>query len=83
MFPVEHPDHKTKVVYALRAMFRDNVKARRLGRDGTYRRVEPTADEPPFRAQQHLSEETRRLASLAQERTGVVFRPEARRGGQR
>jgi polyphosphate kinase len=83
MFPVEHPDHKAKVLYALRAMFRDNVKARRLGRDGNYQRVERPADEPPFRAQQHLFEEARRLASLAHERTGIVFRPESPRRSAR
>jgi len=76
MFPIEHPDHKAKALYALRAMFRDNVKARRLGADGEYRRVERRRDEPPFRVQEHLQDEARRLASLARERTGVTFQPE-------
>jgi polyphosphate kinase len=79
MFPIEHPDHKAKVLFALRAMFRDNVKARRLGPDGVYTRPERPADEPPFRAQHQLYEEARRNASLARERTGVVFRPEERK----
>ena len=34
MFPVEDPAHKATVLYALRAMFRDNVKARCLRADG-------------------------------------------------
>ena len=38
MFPIEHADHKARVLYALRAMFRDTVKARWLGADGVYRR---------------------------------------------
>jgi len=59
-------------------MFRDNVKARRLGPDGVYTRPERPADEPPVRAQHQLYEEARRNASLARERTGVVFRPEER-----
>ncbi|HXI29277.1 MAG TPA: polyphosphate kinase 1 [Vicinamibacterales bacterium] len=79
LFPVEHPDHKAKVIYALRAMFRDNVKARRLGPDGVYRTPDRPVDEPPFRAQQHLFEEARRLASIARERTGIAFRPEERK----
>jgi len=79
MFPVERPAHKAMVVSALRAMFRDNVKARRLGADGIYRRVDRLPEEPPFRVQQHLYEEAQRLAALTQERTGIVFRPEAPR----
>ena len=66
---------RRKVLHALRAMFRDNVKARALRPDGTYRRREP-AGEPPFRVQETLQEEARRLAALARERTGVTFRPE-------
>ena len=34
MFPLDRADHKAKVLYALRAMFRDNVKARQLNPDG-------------------------------------------------
>jgi polyphosphate kinase len=80
MFPVENPQHKAKVLYTLRAMFRDTVKARRLGADGVYRRREPASGEPAFRVQHHLQEEAVRLASLAPERAGVVFRPEQRHG---
>jgi polyphosphate kinase len=82
MFPVEDVDHKAKVLYTLRAMLRDTVKARWLGADGMYRRREPPPGEPAFRVQQHLQEETGRLASLARERAGVVFRPEQRDGSR-
>jgi polyphosphate kinase len=78
MFPVEHPEHRAKVLYALRAMFRDNVKARWLGADGQYRTRLRAPDEPPFRVQQHLQDEARRLASLARERVGVILKPEER-----
>jgi len=78
MFPVEDAAPRAKVMYTLRAMFRDNVKARRLGADGVYRRRE-RADEPPFRVQLHLQEEARRHAALARERVGVILRPEQRR----
>ena len=81
MFPVENAEPRAKVLYTLRAMFRDTTKARWLGADGVYRRREPAAGEPPFRVQQHLQEEAERQASLAHERAGVVFRPEQRGGG--
>ena len=76
MFPVENPAHKATVLYALRAMFRDNVRARLLHADGTYERKPRAADEQPFRVQHHLQEEARRRSTLARERAGVTFTPE-------
>ncbi len=73
MFPIEHADHKAKVLYVLRAMFRDNVKARWLGADGVYRKRQAAPGEAPFRVQTHLQEESRRLASAAR---GVMLQPE-------
>jgi polyphosphate kinase len=75
MFPVENAEHKAKVLYTLRAMFRDNVKSRWLGADGEYRRRPLAPGETPFRVQAHLQEEARRLAALARDRAGVSFRP--------
>jgi polyphosphate kinase len=72
------PQHKARVLAALRAMFRDNVKARVLGSDGIYRRAAPPPGEPPFRVQQHLSDEARRSAAAARDRLGVMFQPEGR-----
>jgi len=76
MFPVDDAVHKATVLNALRAMFRDNVKARCLRPDGGYERKTPAPGEPPFRAQQHLQEEARRRAMLARDRAGVTFSPE-------
>jgi polyphosphate kinase len=76
MFPVEQPEHRARVLQALRAALRDTVKARELGADGAYTRRTPAAGEEPFRMQQHLHEEARRRASLARERAGVSFQPE-------
>jgi polyphosphate kinase len=76
MFPIETAEHKAKVLYALRAMFRDTMKSHWLGADGMYRRRPPTPEEPPFRVQQALQEESRRTASLAGDVEGVSFRPE-------
>jgi polyphosphate kinase len=78
LFPIPRGEHQQSVVYALRAMFRDNVKARVLLPDGTYVRRQPAAGEPPFRAQEHLQHEAQRRAALARERSGVTLIPESR-----
>lgn len=80
MFPIEGARQKAKVLHALDAMFRDNVKARVLGPDGVYRRRALGAGERPFRAQLYLEEETQRLAAQARDRMGVSLRPEERAG---
>ena len=76
MFPVENPEHKATVIYALRAMFRDNVKARCLRADGVYQRKQPASGEPLFRVQQHLQDEVQRRHARARERAAVTFSPE-------
>jgi polyphosphate kinase len=76
MFPVDDAAHKATVLNALRAMFRDNVKARCLRPDGSYERKAPQAGEPAFRVQQHLQDEARRRAVIARDRAGVTFSPE-------
>jgi polyphosphate kinase len=78
MFPIEDAEHKARVIYTLRAMFRDTVKSRWLDADGVYRRRRLAQGETPFRVQEHLQDEARRLASLARDRAGVSFRPEER-----
>jgi len=75
MFPVERADHKAKVLHALRAMFRDNVKARQLQPDGSYRRRVASAGEDYFRVQQVMQDEAKRVAQLARENAGVTFTP--------
>jgi polyphosphate kinase len=75
MFPIEQPGQKASVLHALRAMFRDNVKARVLGPDGVYTRATATADDPPCRVQVTLQEDARRRTAQAIERAGVTFRP--------
>jgi polyphosphate kinase len=75
MFPVEDPSHKATIMHALRAMFRDTTKARRLGADGRYTRVTPTGHDAPCRVQRLLQEEAQRRMAQAIERAGVTFRP--------
>lgn len=76
MFPLESAEHKRAVKGILEAMFKDNVKARRLGPDGVHKRVRPSKGEQPFRVQQVLQDEAKRAADLASERAGVTFQPE-------
>jgi len=76
MFPIEQAAHKATVLHALRSMFRDNVKARRLHADGVYRPVVAAEGEAPFRVQQVLLEEAQRKAAQARDRAGLTFRPE-------
>jgi polyphosphate kinase len=77
MFPLESEEHKREAKAALEAMFRDNVKARRLGSDATYKRVRRPKGEPPFRVQQFLQDEAKRAADLAKERASITFQPES------
>jgi polyphosphate kinase len=74
MFPIETEEHKARILHSLRAMFRDNVKARVLRADGTYQRKAAPPGEPAFRVQQYLQEDAQRRA--ARERPGVTFVPE-------
>jgi polyphosphate kinase len=76
MWPVEGAAHKTRVIGALRAMFRDTAKSWRLLPDGTYQRHTPAEGEPPFRVQQFLQDESRRAAMLARDAAGIRFVPE-------
>jgi polyphosphate kinase len=75
MFPIEDPGHKASIMHALRSMFRDTTKARRLGADGVYTRVAPAEREAPCRVQQVLQEEAQRRMAQAIERAGVTLRP--------
>ena len=75
MFPIEEPTHKSTVLHALRAMFRDNVKARVLGADGHYTRVPRPPADLPCRVQSVLQDEAKRRAAQAVERAGVTFVP--------
>jgi polyphosphate kinase len=77
MFPVEAGDCRTKVLHALNAMFRDNVKARYLAADGAYRRRRRDRGEEPFRVQQYLYEEAQRQHAQAKT-TPIAFVPRVR-----
>lgn len=57
VFPIEQPDLKLRLVdEILKTTLADNVKARELMPDGTYRRVKPAPGEAPVRSQQRFLE---------------------------
>jgi polyphosphate kinase len=64
-----------KIMGILDAMFMDNVKARRLMPDGSYRRRRPNKGEEPFRAQVHLYRQAAAALERARAATGVTFEP--------
>jgi polyphosphate kinase len=59
MFPVESPAAKRKVLDVLTALFRDNVKGRRLQPDGRWI-IPPLGNADPFAAQTYLHEQAER-----------------------
>lgn len=69
VFPVEQPDLKMRLIdEILKTTLGDNVKARELLADGTYRRVVPVPGVPLVRSQQRfleLAEAGSRLAAAA------------------
>ncbi len=74
LFPVDAPECRQKILASLDAMFQDNVKARRLQPDGTYKRKRPAKGEEPFRAQIHLHREAQKAADRARG-AGVGLEP--------
>lgn len=57
VFPIEQPDLKSRLIEEiLKITLADNVKARELLSDGTYRRVQPAEGEPLVRSQQRFLE---------------------------
>ncbi|MDB5311258.1 MAG: ppk [Gemmataceae bacterium] len=57
VFPIEQPDLKARLIdEILKTTLADNVKARELLSDGTYRRVTPAPGEPLVRSQQRFLE---------------------------
>jgi polyphosphate kinase len=77
MCPVEDDECRARVLHALNAMFRDNVKARQLGPDGVYRRQKRERGEEAFRVQQYLYEDARRRHAQSRA-TPVTFIPRVR-----
>ncbi|VTU00967.1 polyphosphate kinase : Polyphosphate kinase OS=Cyanobacterium stanieri (strain ATCC 29140 / PCC 7202) GN=ppk PE=3 SV=1: PP_kinase_N: PP_kinase: PP_kinase_C [Gemmataceae bacterium] len=81
VFPIEQPDLKQRVIDILKVALADNVKARELLPDGTYRRVKPAEGVPPLRSQQRFmemaSEAGTRAAVPAAAEEPVIVKPRA------
>jgi polyphosphate kinase len=75
LFPVESKETRQKVLSALEAMFQDNVKARRLQPDGSYKRRRPAKGEEALRAQIQLYREAQRALERARVVSGVTLEP--------
>jgi polyphosphate kinase len=81
VFPIEQPDLKQRVIDILKVALADNVKARELMPDGTYRRVKPAEGAAPLRSQQRFmemaSEAGTRAAVPAAAEEPVIVKPRA------
>jgi polyphosphate kinase len=77
MFPIEDPRLKNRIVDGiLGVVLMDNVKARLLQPDGTYRRVQPkSANEPAIRSQVEFQNMARELSSADPIRPAAVAPP--------
>jgi len=75
LFPVESPEGRQKVLLALDAAFRDNVKGRVLQPDGSYKRRRPPRGEEPYRSQLELHAEAKRAVERARAATNVALQP--------
>jgi polyphosphate kinase len=72
VFPVEVPELKRRLIDEILATtLADNVKARELLSDGTYRRITPAEGEPRVRSQERFLE----LAALAAQRPPMPQKP--------
>ncbi len=75
LFPVEAPECREEIRTTLDAMFADNVKARRLQTDGSYKRRRLAKGEEPYRAQIELYRETRRSLERARSEAELALTP--------
>ncbi len=75
MFPVEADAPRRKVLGALEAMFRDDVKASLLQPDGSWRRRRPKGGRDPYRAQVELYREAAEERRRADQAGGVKLEP--------
>jgi len=75
LFPVESAECRAKLLQALDAMFQDNVKARVLQADGSYKRRRPARGEDPFRAQLELYRQAKAASERARAGAGVTLEP--------
>jgi polyphosphate kinase len=56
LFPIENAQHIETIRARLEVCLRDNTKARLMKPDGTYERIRPAKNVPPFEVQRYLRE---------------------------
>jgi polyphosphate kinase len=80
VFPIEQPDLKHRLIHEILAIsLADNVKARVLLPDGTYRRVVPAPGQPRVRSQQvFLERAAEHAAGRLKDVPAVIAYPELR-----
>ena len=76
LVPVDDPHCRKKLVAILETCFDDNVKARQLLPDGSYRKVEPAARKKAVRAQEIFYRRACEAAKTAKKAVGTVFEPQ-------
>jgi polyphosphate kinase len=71
VWPIEQADLKQRLINeVLKTTLSDNVKARELQADGTWRRVKPADGEPPLRSQEKFLELA--TANLARRQAAII-----------
>ena len=76
LIPVDDPRCRKKLVSILETCFDDNVKARQLLPDGSYRRAEPATRKKAVRAQEIFYRRACEAAKTAKKAVGTVFEPQ-------
>ena len=75
LVPVETPALRKRLMHILGVYFKDNVKARELKADGTYRAVQPTERRPAFRSQEVLYRDAVEAVRAAEMSRRTDFEP--------
>ncbi len=75
MTPVDEPVLREELEHILNAGFKDNVKARELGADGVYTRLQPKKGGKAYRSQEVLYNESQTRASTSNRSRRTTFEP--------
>jgi len=80
MVPVDDTELREELEHILHTALSDNLKARELGKDGRYHRIQPEANQPGLRSQAllHAAAQTSALSATRARRT--TFEPHRPRG---
>ncbi|MGC1276354.1 MAG: polyphosphate kinase 1 [Planctomycetaceae bacterium] len=75
LVPIEVPALRKRLLHILNLYYKDNVKARELKPDGTYKLLTSGDRQPPFRSQAELFRETVEAVRRAELSARTVFEP--------